>query len=153
MAMFGMAALVGPAVESPVMPTAYAASSAMSIVPGSGSTPLYGQYPNVGGSDGGRVYWDETSCYSATDGNIATLGCIIFLTSDDGYPGYPGKVRPITVKFKTFKKSGQRHVLLDSAVENNGKDYTDYFLNYDEGFLKSLFWKIAKHTGIASDLD
>ena len=124
------------------------------IIPGNHSGSfLWGKFPYIGGTEGMNIYWDESSCYAATDGNIATLACIVYFTSTDGGPYGPSHVTPVTITFQTYKYNGLRTTKLTSAVSNAGKDYENFLLNNDKGFLNNLFWKIANTTGMAVNLD
>jgi hypothetical protein len=137
-------------ISSPVM----AQYAAQLIYPSNAAaTPLHEKFPHIGGSECENVYWDATSAYATSDGNVAYLGCLLYLTSDDGYPGNPSKIVPVTVRFKTYKRQGKRQILLDQATSDSGRDYTTYFLENDHGFLLSLFWKVAHQTGMADNLD
>ncbi|MCH3951816.1 MAG: hypothetical protein LKE33_12920 [Acidaminococcus sp.] len=69
------------------------------------SDMLYGKYPLVGANDASTFYLDTTSCYAASDGNIATLSALVYSpyggAQSDGSPAHLSK---ITFVFKTYKR-------------------------------------------------
>lgn len=119
---------------------------------------LYGKYPMVGANEASVFYLDPSSCYYTIDGNIATLGCLVYGTGGGAAPGGgPAFLTQYTFTFQTYKKHGKRKVVLCNAVSQgrNGstRDCTDSMKKYDDGFLMNVFWMIADTTGLKPSLD
>lgn len=86
-----------------------------------GSDTLYGKYPCVGANEWSVYYLDTTSAYAHTDGNVATLSCIVLNTSSGANPdGSPAKVYSSTYIFKTFKQKKKRIITLENLTTASG---------------------------------
>ncbi|MBP8598468.1 MAG: hypothetical protein KBI24_04525 [Selenomonas sp.] len=120
--------------------------------------PLYGKYPMVGANEASAFYLDQSSCYYTIDGNVATLGCLVYGTGGGVAPsGGPGSLTQYTFTFQTYKKNGKRKVVLCKAVSKGRtgvtRDCTDSMIKYDDGFLMNMFWMVANTTGLKASLD
>ena len=111
------------------------------------------KYPCVGASAGETYYLDHTSCTYWTNGNVATAACIVYLGGRGAAPdGGPAKITPMTFQFDTYKSKGKRKIFLKSVIGKHG-DENHYWLERDNGFLLSLFWKVSKYSGLSKYLD
>lgn len=118
---------------------------------------MYGDknYPVVGSVEGGSVFLDIKSCNYYVADNKAYLSCIVYYSGGgaDGH-GNAAKHSGYTVRFSTFKQNGKRVIkFLEEISIKTGKENTDNAYKYDNGFLHSLFWKVAGYTGLKRYLD
>lgn len=112
------------------------------------------KYPFVGASAGAPYYLDHTSCTYWINGNIATAACIIYIGGRGAAPdGGPAKITPVTFQFDTYKSKGKRKIFLKNVIGKNGEENSKYWLEWDNGFLLSLFWKVSKYSGLSKYLD
>ena len=109
----------------------------------------------VGGSDWSMYYLDTSSCTYNISGGYAELACIVYQTGGGvGADGGPAKFTPYTYKFKTYKVNGSRRIFMESITNyNNGENATQNVLRSDNGFLRFLFWQVAKYTQLNESLD
>lgn len=111
------------------------------------------KYPCVGASAGATYYLDHTSCTYWIKGNIATAACIVYLGGRGAAPdGGPAKITPFTFQFDTYKSKTGRKIFLKSVIGKNGEERNSW-INEDNGFLLSLFWKVSKYSGLNKYLD
>ena len=112
------------------------------------------KYPLVGASSGATYYLDTTSCTYWVNKNVATASCIVYTGGGGAAPdGGPARVSPTNIQFDTYKsKSGRKIFLKSIDGETKGKNF-EYWLEWDNGFLLSLFWKVSKQSGLKKYLD
>ena len=112
------------------------------------------KYPCIGASAGATYYLDHTSCTYWINGNVATAACIVYLGGRGAAPdGGPAKITPFTFQFDTYKSKNGRKIFLKSVIGKNGEDNSKYWLEQDNGFLLSVFWKVSKYSGLSKYLD
>lgn len=115
---------------------------------------LYGKYPCVGASEASVYYLDTKSAYAHTDGDVATISCIVLNTGGGAAPdGGPAFLSPSTYVFKTYKQKKKRVIILESLTDSQG---TVRFSNVDatkDKYLYALFWRVAGITGMNHFLD
>ena len=112
------------------------------------------KYPLIGASAGATYYLDTTSCTYWITENIATTACIIYIGGRGVAPdGGPGKVTPVSIQFNTYKSKDGRKILLKSINGENSGEGFNYWLEWDNGFLLSLFWKSARYSGLDKYLE
>lgn len=121
------------------------------------SNYMYGNknYPVVGIIEGGAVFLDIKSCSYYVENNKAYVSCLVYYSGGgaDGH-GNAAKHSGTTVRFSTFKQNGKRVILfLDETSIKNGVPYTKEVYDTDNGFLRSLFWKVAGYSGLKRNLD
>ena len=112
------------------------------------------KFPLVGASAGATFYLDTKSCTYWINENVATVSCIIYTGGRGAAPdGSPAMVSPTNFQFDTYKTKKGRKIFLKSVDgESKGKVF-EYWLEWDNGFLLSVFWKVSKHSGLKKYLD
>lgn len=107
------------------------------------------KYPLVGSRTGGGITYhlDTSSCTYWTSGNVATAACIVYMIGRG--------IAPMNFQFDTYKSKNGRKIFLKSIKIVNGAGNTEisYWLEQDNGFLLSLFWKVSKYSGLSKYLD
>lgn len=107
------------------------------------------KYPLVGSrTDGGITYHlDPSSCTYWTNGNVATATGTVYMIGRG--------IAPMNFQFDTYKSKNARKIFLKSIKIVNGAGNTEmsYWLEQDNGFLLSLFWKVSKYSGLSKYLD
>ena len=111
-------------------------------------------YPICGGDPGSIFYLDLKSCnYYIKDG-VAYISCMIYCTGGGvGQDGGPAKVFTRTIKYATYKSDKRVIKLLSCIDDKTGENITKKVYDYDGGFLRGLFWKVAQHLNINQFLD
>lgn len=105
------------------------------------------KYPLVGSRTGGGITYhlDTSSCTYWTSGNVATAACIVYMIGRG--------IAPMNFQFDTYKSKNGRKIFLKSVFGKNGEENSKYWLEWDNGFLLSLFWKVSKYSGLSKYLD
>lgn len=107
------------------------------------------KYPLVGSRTGGGITYhlDTSSCTYWTNGNVATAACVVYMLGRG--------IAPMNFQFDTYKTKDGRKIFLKSIKIVNGAGNTEmsYWLEQDNGFLLSLFWKVSKYSGLSKYLD
>ena len=113
------------------------------------------KYPLVGASAGATYYLDTTSCTYWITENIATVACIIYTGGRGAAPdGGPAKIsKPIHFQFDTYKTKDGRKIFFKSVNGTISGERFNHWLEWDNGFLLGLFWKVAKYSELIKYLD
>lgn len=117
---------------------------------------LYGNknYPICGASPGEIFYLDKKSCrYDIKDG-VAYISCIIYSAGGGAGPnGGPAEITPWILRYATYKANDRIIKILSCINDETGENITKFVYEYDRGFLRGLFWQVAKYLNINQYLD
>ncbi len=118
---------------------------------------MYGNkaYPLVGLTEYGPVFLDTTSCTYWIDSGVAYVSCLVYYGSGgaDGH-GNAAKHNGVIIKLDTYKANDGRHIRFIRSTDNkSGVNNTNTIYRSDNGFLRSLFWKVSYRTGLSQYLD
>lgn len=114
---------------------------------------LYGKYPCIGANDWYAYYLDTTSAYAHTDGNVATLSCVVLdIDKNDNYTS-PKKVTSSTYIFKTYKQKKKRIINLEKLTYSGNIVASSNIDANKDKYLYALFWRVAGITGMNHFLD
>lgn len=112
------------------------------------------KYPLIGASAGATFYLDTTSCTYWITESVATTACIVYIGGRGAAPdGDPAKVTSVNFQFDTYKSRDGRKILLKAIDDESDGERFNYWLEWDNGFLLSLFWKSARYSGLDKYLE
>lgn len=111
------------------------------------------EYPIVGIEEGTSGYYlDKKSCTYRIENGIAYVSCLVYTAGGgaDAY-GNAAKYTPYIYTFSTYMLDAETRKIFIDKVENANthEDWTYRFYQYDNGYLKGLFWKVCRYTGLS----
>ena len=110
-------------------------------------------YPIVGIAEGNSGYFlDKKSCTYTIDNGVAYVSCLVYTAGGgaDAY-GNAAKYTPYVYKYSTYLIDAETRKIFIESIENPNtqEDCTASYYRDDNGYLKGLFWKACKYSGLS----